>query len=517
MARGERKARLPRRLRLALARWNRGPAHSLRLRMLLQLVLPLALLQLGLIAADYGQLRQAELQELQREQRVLSTQVAARLAATLRADPALLQRKADLAAVLQEAAVDPGWLVLLAPGGELLASDERLPVLRSPLMRQLALAHGAWRQVPAGALTAQPLWLLQMPLPGTAPTLVSLIPEPVVLAPLQRRLHRLLWSLGGTTALAVLLLVLASDGATRPLRRLVSLTDRVAAGDLEGRIAGPFAAHELGRVQALFNRMLWRLQGSLARERQERLERDRLERDLELARRIQRTLLPAVLPCDPRLELAARCLAARTVAGDFYDVHWLDADTLAVAIADVAGKGMPAALFMAATCGALRSLGRPDQGPAATLQALNSTLAEGNGECLFLTLALLHWHLPSGRVVLANAGHPPPFLMRADGECLELGPPTGPLLAAFTGARYGELQAQLSPGDTLVLFTDGVSEPADASGVAFGEERLQRLLAEQGDAPAEEVCDAITNAVLRHGGRQLQDDLTLVVLRAPAG
>ena len=501
-----------------MARWNRGPASSLRLRMVLQLVLPLGLLQLLLTGLDYGQLRLGELQELQREQRVLSAQVAARLAATVQAEPTLLANPETLALVLREAAVDPGWLLLMAPGGRVVATDERLPPLPPSLTRQLAgeAVHHPWRRLPPGVMGDAPLWLLQVPLPQTPLQLVTLIPEPAVLEPLQRRLQRLLLGLGVTTALGVILLLLVSDGAVRPLRRLMRLSHQVAQGDLDARLSGPFPAHELGRVQALFNRMLWRLQGSLERERLERAARDRLERELELARRIQRTLLPAAFPQDPRLELAARCLAARTVAGDFYDAHWLDADTLAVAIADVAGKGMPAALFMAAACGALRSLARPDRGPAATLESLNTTLAGGNGECLFLTLVLLHWHLPSGRVVCANAGHPPPLLRRADGECLELGPPTGPLLAAFGAARYGAIEAQLSPGDTLLLFTDGVTEPADADGVAFGEEGLQRLLVEQGDAGAEPLCEAITAAVLDHGGHQLQDDLTLVVLRAPS-
>ena len=489
--------------------------------MLLQLVLPLGLVQLGLISLDGAQLRVAELQELQREQRVLSRQVAGRLAASLRAEPALLARPEALAVVLREAAVEPGWLVLTAPGGRVIASDERLPPLPAVLERQLGMVAPGdpWRQLPAGVVGDGPLWLLQVPLPGSALTLVTLIPEPAVLAPLQRRLQRLLLSLGATSALAVLLLVLVSDGATRPLRQLVRLSGQVASGDLGGRIAGPFPAHELGRVQALFNRMLWRLQASLEREQLERAARDRLEQELELARRIQRTLLPAALPGDPRLQLAARCLAAGTVGGDFYDVHWLDASTLAVAIADVAGKGMPAALFMAAACGALRSLGRADQGPAATLEALNAALAEGNGECLFLTLALLHWHLPTGRVLLANGGHPPPLLQRASGAIEELGPPTGPLLAAFAGARYGELSCQLDPGDGLVLFTDGVTEPADGEGAPFGEEGLQRLLAAHPGADPEALAELITQAVLAHGGSrdgtQLQDDLTLVVLRRP--
>ena len=500
-----------------MARCNRGPASSLRLRMVLQLVLPLGLLQLLLTALDYGQLRLGELQELQREQRVLSAQVAARLAATVQAQPTLLANPEALALVLREAAVDPGWLLLMAPGGRVLATDERLPPLPPSLTRQLAgeAVHHPWRRLPPGVMGDAPLWLLQVPLPQTPLQLVSLIPEPTVLAPLQRRLQRLLLGLGVTTALGVILLLLVSDGAVRPLRRLMRLSAQVAQGDLDARLSGPFPAHELGRVQALFNRMLWRLQGSLERERLERAARDRLERELELARRIQRTLLPAAFPQDPRLELAARCLPARTVAGDFYAIHWLDADTLAVAIGDVAGKGLAAALFMAVACGALRSLSRPGVGPGATLEALNQALAQGNAECLFLTIALLHVHLPSGQLVVANAGHPTPLLRRQAGSLEQLGPPTGPLLAVFTGACYAELSAQLHPGDALVLFTDGVTEPVDAAGGALEDGQLKRLWVEKGDGSLERLVEAITAAVIAHGGPQLQDDLTLLLLRRP--
>jgi len=245
-----------------------------------------------------------------------------------------------------------------------------------------------------------------------------------------------------------------------------------------------------------------------------KLEQERTAQELRLAHDIQVSFLPERCPDLPGWEISADWYAAREVGGDFYDFIPLDEGHIGLVIADVSDKGMPAALFMS-LCRTLMRAGAPQtRSPAEVLQRLNELiLRESRSEMLLTAFyGVLDWR--SGIFTYANAGHPPPILWcRA---CAAEPPlPTlaakGIMLGVMEGITLEERQVTLTPGDILILYTDGVTEPINPAGEEFGDERLSQIIASSSDQPCADIVHHIRAAVWDFAGQQSQfDDYTLV-------
>jgi sigma-B regulation protein RsbU (phosphoserine phosphatase) len=361
-------------------------------------------------------------------------------------------------------------------------------------------------------------WLAFAPVASTGWTLLALVEEEKVLAVVDQRLRRqLALSLGGT-ALVLAILLLAAVRITRPLTRLAATAGEVGAGNLAARAQDIGSRDEIGRLATVFNRMLDQLDAVTAARVREAAARQAVESELTVAREIQHSLLPHVFPPFPQhaeFDLHALCIPALAMSGDFYDFHLLDDDTLVVLIADVCGKGVPAAMFMAVARTTLRNLGQPGRPPAEVLAAANAALVAENEQNMFVTLFLAHYDIRSGTLRYASAGHPPPCVLRQDGRVERL-PVQGGLFGVMAEAGYETTEARLAPGEALVLYTDGVTEARDAAGTLYGEERLAQLLHGQLGAPAAAICRAVVADVDAYRTDARQDDLTLLVLRRQA-
>ena len=250
-----------------------------------------------------------------------------------------------------------------------------------------------------------------------------------------------------------------------------------------------------------------------------RIEKERLEEELRLAREIQERLLPQDVPSFPTLDLAALALPSRFVAGDYFDLVPLDDDRLLFAVADVSGKGMPASLLMANLQACLHVLrGSLADGLldlAAATARVNEVIHQNTGMTSFITFFWGIYDRRDGSVRYVNAGHNYPMLVRRDGavERLETG---GVLLGVLENMPYAEGATTLAAGDALVLFTDGVTEAwsADDPDDEYGEERLLAALTAHHAESADAILDAVrTDVVEFTGGGALDDDLTLVVIR----
>ncbi|MEM1054773.1 MAG: PP2C family protein-serine/threonine phosphatase [Bacteroidota bacterium] len=246
----------------------------------------------------------------------------------------------------------------------------------------------------------------------------------------------------------------------------------------------------------------------------ERVEKERLEGEVRLARRVQEALLPTGLPDVPGLDLAARWRPTQGVSGDAYDVAALPGGRLLVAVADVVGKGIPAALLMASLQAAVHTL-RDDvadgSGLAQATARINRLLCEGTEIDQFVTFAWALVDPEAGVVRSVTAGHPAPRLVHPDGriERLDVG---GPLFGVLPGAEYTQVDTPFHPSDVLVLFSDGVSE-AHRGDEEFGDTALDATLARLARQPAESVVDRLGAAVLDFAPRGVDDDLTLVAVR----
>jgi len=250
------------------------------------------------------------------------------------------------------------------------------------------------------------------------------------------------------------------------------------------------------------------------RLQRERAERQRLERELQLAHEIQQTFLPGELPRLPGWELAVTWRAARQVSGDFYDVFELADECLGLVIADVADKGMPAALFMALTRTLMRAAALEEKSPAGTLKRVNDLLVPDAQHGMFVTAIYAVLSLETGKLAYANAGHYPPLLLRHERGNLEQLNKGNMALGVLEDTQFEESVVSLEPGDHVVLYTDGVTETFSPEGEIYGEERLRASIQASTDNSAQRLLEDITSTVQDFCGEAPPaDDLTVMVLR----
>jgi len=249
-----------------------------------------------------------------------------------------------------------------------------------------------------------------------------------------------------------------------------------------------------------------------ARAREEALiHQQEQEREIAEARAIQEKLLPREISQMPGYEIASAWQSARLVGGDYFDILPLDEKMLGICIADVAGKGMPAALLMSNLQAAVRGLSSLSVAPNLLCSRLNSLIYRNTASDRFITFFYAQLDGAKRRLAYVNAGHNAPFVVRSDGshERLREG---GAVLGVFATRNYEMGSAQLSPGDRVILFTDGVTEACNLAGEEFGEARLLRLLEDQRTLSADELQAKILAVVAEFSGGLWQDDATLLVL-----
>jgi serine phosphatase RsbU (regulator of sigma subunit) len=254
------------------------------------------------------------------------------------------------------------------------------------------------------------------------------------------------------------------------------------------------------------------------RFQQEQLGRERLERELQLAREIQQIFIPGQLPLLHGWELAAMWRAARQVAGDFYDLIELPGKKLGLVVADVADKGMPAALFMALTRTLVRAAASEETSPAAVLMRVNNLLVPDAQRGMFVTAAYAILSLETGELCYANAGHCLPLVLRSGSRSIERLPKGGTALGVLADLSLQEHRTRIAPGDSMVLYTDGFTEAFSPRGELFGERRLLQVM--QASAQTANGCSAqalletlLTSVQAFTKDAPASDDLTAVVLQ----
>lgn len=242
-----------------------------------------------------------------------------------------------------------------------------------------------------------------------------------------------------------------------------------------------------------------------------RIQKEQLERELEMARVVQASLIPEQLPEIPAFSLAASWSAARQVAGDFYDVIRLPNGRWGLVIADVADKGAPAALFMAMARSLLRSYAEEVSAPAQLVARLNRELCRQSSAGMFVTLFYALLDPRTSRLNYTLAGHNPPLLRRADGELSNLAR-NGMALGVQSEAAYSQAELFLKPGDCVVMYTDGLTEALDSQGHEFGLDRLQAALQSDPDTAQTLLERLLADLAAFSGPVPPTDDITLCIL-----
>jgi sigma-B regulation protein RsbU (phosphoserine phosphatase) len=244
--------------------------------------------------------------------------------------------------------------------------------------------------------------------------------------------------------------------------------------------------------------------------------RDRLvslENELNVASKIQQSILPTEFPSEDDYAAFASMEPAKEVGGDFYDVINLGPDRVGVAIADVSDKGVPAALFMMSSRTLLKGSAIGKFEPGEVLKEVNDLLCEGNEAMMFVTLLYAIYDRATGKLTYANGGHTTPYVRRSDGSIIALPLTGGMALGVLDGQDYNQDTFDLLPGDTVFLYSDGVSEAMNHEGEEFGLERLAQVLIENDTKDPREVNEAMFEAVRAFAGNTPQsDDITCLTL-----
>jgi len=288
-------------------------------------------------------------------------------------------------------------------------------------------------------------------------------------------------------------------------------TKKVEAGDFSHRIAIR-STEQLSELAESFNSMTQRVEQLIGEVK----EKEKLESELEIARQVQAQLFPKQVPKLARLELTGACTPARVVSGDYYDFIPIDAHRTALAIGDISGKGIGAALLMASVQSSLHAqLAASSGGSVSTAELvgrLSRQLYDNTPAEKYATFYFGIYDERTSRLSYTNAGHLPPILLR-DGNAMRL-EASGTVVGMFSDSAYEESVVELLPGDIFVAFTDGVTEPENAREEQFGDQRLIELLVQNSGRPLEEIARIVMAAVHRwtHDPSN-QDDITLLLAR----
>jgi serine phosphatase RsbU (regulator of sigma subunit) len=293
---------------------------------------------------------------------------------------------------------------------------------------------------------------------------------------------------------------------TTAISAIVMDVEQIAEGDLTHTIRGVNTS-EFAHLESSINVMIKKIMAYT-----EELERKKAE--LQVAADIQNAFLPKDIPRPAGYDLAAASLPAREVGGDFYDVFPDGNGKYVLVIADVAGKGVPASLFMALSRTAVRIISRWEKTAKRVLEGSNTIFIEDSGSTSFVTLFYAILDADQRMLTYVNAGHNPPLLRRADGTMEELGP-TGPVIGLVDDPGYEEQTVTLDKGDMLVMYTDGVTEAINGNEEMFSEERLKAVIRKSHMVSSAEMVGTIRREVESFCGDAPQfDDMTVMVLKA---
>lgn len=240
----------------------------------------------------------------------------------------------------------------------------------------------------------------------------------------------------------------------------------------------------------------------------------RLERELEIARQTQQSILPDHLPEREGYDFGARMIPARVVGGDFYEFISLDNEHLGVVIGDVTDKGLPAALFMALTYSLVSVDAMQTGSPAETIRNVNRHLLSMNAAGMFVTLLYGILDYRTGQFRYARAGHLVPIVIDPDGQTVKIPVNTGQPLGLFKDPLLDEQSITIPPGGMFLMYSDGLNEASNPEGDEFGYQRLYETLSQHRHQPAQAICEQLWLAIQAHAGcTQPQDDFTTVVIK----
>ena len=253
----------------------------------------------------------------------------------------------------------------------------------------------------------------------------------------------------------------------------------------------------------------------------EHTQLESIKSDLAVAREIQHAILPRIFPPFPEnegvLDLAALMEPAKDVGGDFYDFFRLDEEHIGLVMADVSGKGIPAAIFMAVSRTLVRTVGMQGYNPEETLRKSNELLASESVDCMFVTVFYAIYNIKTGNIQYCNGGHNSPYILRANGTIEQLPVSPNGIVGVVEGLEFKGAETHLDTGDTIIMYTDGVNEAINSQEEEYGDARMEETLKSLNGKTCREVIDGQLASVKAFAGEAEQsDDITIMAVRRKA-
>lgn len=364
--------------------------------------------------------------------------------------------------------------------------------------------------------SGQKAWMYYAPLPSVGWSVGVVFPEEALFAGL-KDLNRTVLIIGTAGfGLLFLIIVLISGTITRPLRTLAGKAAEIARGNLDIEMTEVKSNDEVGDLSRSFDNMKTALKEYIANLAETTAAKERYESELKIARTIQMSFLPKNFPPFPEnieFDIYATLASAKEVGGDLYDFFLLDKDHLFFSIGDVSGKGVPAALFMAAAKTLMKGTAGRDMAPSEVLSRVNRELCLENDSMMFVTVFCGMLNFRTGEVLYSNAGHNPPLVLRPGQPPEWLPLPDGFFLGTMEDSTYETRRILLASGEMLLLYTDGVTEAMNGEKAFYYEERLIRVAKDHEQGSPEELVREILQSVRDFAGSEPQsDDITLLAL-----
>ena len=363
----------------------------------------------------------------------------------------------------------------------------------------------------------QKAWMYYAPLPSLGWSIGVVFPEDKLFASIGK-LGAIILAIGAAGFLALLIVIIAISGTiTKPLRVLADKAGEIARGNLEVEIPTVSSRDEVAALSNSFQNMKIALKEYIGNLAETTAAKERIESELKIAHTIQMSFLPKRFPPFPEkeeLEIFAILEPAKEVGGDLYDFFLIDEEHVFFSIGDVSGKGVPAALFMAVTKTLMKGIASQTISPSITLSHVNLELCKDNDSSMFVTVFCGILNLKTGELLFANAGHNLPVLISAGGDIRWLSSPPALLLGIMEDAQFETSRMILTPGDTLFLYTDGVTEAMNPQQEFFSDQTLISTIAGcQNKRSPEEIIDCVLKTVKAFAGVEPQsDDITMLAL-----
>jgi phosphoserine phosphatase RsbU/P len=358
------------------------------------------------------------------------------------------------------------------------------------------------------------IWACHTPLKTTKWSLAVAFPDKELFAGLvEMEIKVVIMALAGFTLLFWVVLIITVR-VTKPLKQLTEAVGQIADGNFSASVPQISSKDEIGVLSRAFDSMQHSLAEYIENLATTTAAKEKIESELNIARDIQLKILPdsEVFPKYREFTLAAFIESARAVGGDLYDFFFIDDNRLCLVVGDVSGKGVPAALFMSATCKLLRGIASPSASAGELMTKLSKGMGYNNDMMMFVTCFLAILDIKTGEIEYTNAGHNPPYLIKSGREPVEITERHGPPLA-ISEIEYSSSTMTMSPGDSLMIYTDGVNEAMNSRHEQFGNENLATVLQAHNQASPQQYIDEIKHALDKFtAGFEQSDDITMLAI-----